>query len=200
MKDLPLYIGGTWRPSVSDDVLNVINPATAEMLSTVPMASRADVDLAVTKAQEAFIEWRRTPVTERSHYLYAFRAKLEEYFEEIARVMTLECGKTISESRGELRRGIENVEVACGTPSMMQGRNTEDVSRGIDEHLIRQPLGVVVAITSFNFPDMIPLWFLPTAIATRNCFILKPSGKTPRRPLGSSDFLMRLDYHPELCS
>ncbi|MCY3999461.1 MAG: CoA-acylating methylmalonate-semialdehyde dehydrogenase [Bacteroidetes bacterium] len=180
MNDLPLYIGGTWKLSVSDDLLNVINPATAETLSRVPMASRDDVHLAVTNAQEAFKGWRRTPVTERSHYLYAFRAKLEEYFEEIARVMTLECGKTIAESRGELRRGIENVEVACGTPSMMQGRNTEDVSRGIDEHLIRQPLGIVVAITPFNFPGMIPLWFLPSAIATGNCFILKPSEKTPQ--------------------
>ena len=154
----------------------------------VPMASYTDVGAAVRAGQAAFGQWRETPVTDRIRYLFAFREKLEYYFEEIARSITEECGKTINESRGELRRGIENVEVACGAPILMQGYNNEDIASGIDEHMIRQPLGVVVAITPFNFPGMIPLWFLPYAIATGNCFILKPSEKVPQ----TSAWLVRL--------
>ncbi|MCY4170894.1 MAG: CoA-acylating methylmalonate-semialdehyde dehydrogenase [Bacteroidetes bacterium] len=174
------YIGGTWQSSKSDTILPVTNPATGGTISCIPMASRTEVGRAVSVAHEAFLQWRRIPVSERIQYLFAFREKLNTHFEEIARSLTEECGKTLSESRGELRRGIENVEVACGAPSLMQGYNNEDISRGIDEHIIRQPLGVVVAITPFNFPGMIPLWFLPYAIATGNCFILKPSEKTPQ--------------------
>src|SRR5262249_46320859 len=104
---------------------------------------------------------------------------LEGKVEELARAITKECGKTLAEARGELRRGIENVEAACGIPSLMQGANNEDIASGVDEHLFRQPLGVVAAITPFNFPAMIPLWFLPYAVACGNCFVLKPSEKTP---------------------
>ncbi|HEX3270140.1 MAG TPA: CoA-acylating methylmalonate-semialdehyde dehydrogenase, partial [Ktedonobacterales bacterium] len=124
-------------------------------------------------------DWRRTPATERVQYLFTLKNLLEEHFDEIARLTTQECGKTLAESQGELRRGIENVEVACGIPSLMMGYNAEDIARGIDEHMLRQPLGVVAAITPFNFPGMIPLWFLPYAIACGNCFILKPSEKVP---------------------
>ena len=152
------------------------------------MASSAEVDMAVRKGQDAFVEWRRTPVTERVQYLFALRQLLEQHFEEIASMMTQECGKTIVESRAELRRGVENVEVACGMPSLIQGYNNEDVASGIDEHMIRQPRGVVVAITPFNFPGMIPLWFLPYAIAAGNCFILKPSEKVPQ----TGAWMMRL--------
>jgi malonate-semialdehyde dehydrogenase (acetylating) / methylmalonate-semialdehyde dehydrogenase len=123
--------------------------------------------------------WRRTPPTERIQYLFAFKQKLEERFDAIARTITLECGKTIGEARGELRRGIENVEVATGIPSMAMGYNVEDIASGIDEMMIRQPLGVVAAITPFNFPGMIPLWFMPYALACGNCFILKPSERVP---------------------
>ncbi|MEX0601233.1 MAG: CoA-acylating methylmalonate-semialdehyde dehydrogenase, partial [Rhodothermales bacterium] len=112
-------------------------------------------------------------------YLFKFKTLLEENLDEIARIITNECGKTYKESAGELRRGIENVEVAIGTPILMQGTNNEDIARGVDEHMIRQPLGVVTAITPFNFPAMIPLWFLPYAVATGNCFILKPSERVP---------------------
>ncbi|MCY4673750.1 MAG: CoA-acylating methylmalonate-semialdehyde dehydrogenase [Bacteroidetes bacterium] len=186
--ELDHFIGGKWRPSQAGDAQKVINPATGDTMANVSMASYTDVDVAVREGQAAFRQWRRTPVTERIRYLFAFREKLEYHFEDIARSITKECGKTIAESRGELRRGIENVEVACGTPILMQGYNNEDIASGIDEHMIRQPLGVVVAITPFNFPSMIPLWFLPYAIATGNCFILKPSEKVPQ----TSAWLVRL--------
>jgi malonate-semialdehyde dehydrogenase (acetylating)/methylmalonate-semialdehyde dehydrogenase len=123
--------------------------------------------------------WRRTPPAERIQYLFAFKQKLEEHFEDLARTITMEAGKTLTESRGEVRRGIENVECATGIPSLAMGYNMEDIASGIDEILIRQPLGVVAAITPFNFPGMIPLWFLPYAIACGNCFILKPSERVP---------------------
>ena len=173
------YIAGEWRRSRATESLDVRNPATAETIVRVPLSPGDEVDEAVQAAQAAFDDWRRTPATERIQYLFTLKNLLEEHFDEIARLTTQECGKTLAESRGELRRGIENVEVACGIPSLMMGYNAEDIARGIDEHMLRQPLGVVAAITPFNFPGMIPLWFLPYAIACGNCFILKPSEKVP---------------------
>ena len=173
------YVGGTWRRSNSSDAFPVTNPATGEVLTRVPASTAADVDEAARCAGEAAPEWRRVPVTERVQCLFKLKQLLEANIEELARTVTNECGKTYGESLGELRRGIENVEVACGAPSLMQGYNNEDVARGIDEHLFRQPVGVVAAITPFNFPGMIPLWFLPYAVAMGNCFILKPSEKVP---------------------
>jgi malonate-semialdehyde dehydrogenase (acetylating)/methylmalonate-semialdehyde dehydrogenase len=173
------YIGGSWQRSSAGDYLTVINPATAQTLGSVPLSAAGEVDRAVGAAAEAFEDWRRTPVTDRIQYLFKLKALLEENIEDLARTLTDECGKTYAESMGELRRGIENVEVACGMPSLIQGYNNEDIARGIDEHMFRQPLGVVAAITPFNFPAMIPLWFLPYAFATGNCFILKPSEKVP---------------------
>jgi malonate-semialdehyde dehydrogenase (acetylating)/methylmalonate-semialdehyde dehydrogenase len=149
------------------------------VMAHVPLAGAADIARAVDAAASAFPEWRRTPPEDRIQYLFRFKQLLEEHFEEIARITTMEHGKTLAESRGELRRGIENVEVACGIPTLMQGYNLEDVARGIDEIMFRQPLGVVAAITPFNFPAMIPLWFLPYAIACGNTFIAKPSEKAP---------------------
>ena len=173
------YFGGTWHRSASEDFAEVINPANAEILARVPMAGAAEVDAAVAAASAAFPEWRRTPAQNRIQYLFHFRRLLEEHADEIARLTTLENGKTLVESRAELARGIENVEVACGIPTLMQGYNLEDVASGIDEIMIRQPLGVTAAITPFNFPAMIPLWFLPYAIACGNTFILKPSERVP---------------------
>ena len=173
------YFGGAWRRSSATEFLDVRNPATAETLVRVPLASRGEVDEAVQAAQAAFDDWRRTPPLERVQYLFKFKRLLEEHFDEIAALTTQECGKTLGESRGELQRGLENVEVACGIPSLMMGYNSEDIARGIDEHMLRQPVGVVAAITPFNFPGMIPLWFLPYAIACGNCFVLKPSEKVP---------------------
>lgn len=173
------YIGGRWVASESEARLNVVNPATGGVLGQVPAGTPSDVDRAVEAAAAAFPAWRRTPPEDRIQYLFKLKNLLEEQIEEIAKICTMENGKTLGESRAELRRAIENVEVACGIPMLMQGYNLEDVARGIDEMMIRQPLGVVAAITPFNFPGMIPFWFLPYAIACGNTFILKPSEKVP---------------------
>ena len=173
------FIGGEWRRSNSSESVDVFNPATAEVLATVPLANSDDVDSAVKAASAAFLPWRRTPPQERIQYLFKFKRLLEQHGDEIARITTQENGKTFAEARAELQRGIENVEVACGIPTLMQGYNLEDVAGGIDEIMIRQPLGVTAAITPFNFPAMIPLWFLPYAIACGNTFILKPSERVP---------------------
>jgi malonate-semialdehyde dehydrogenase (acetylating)/methylmalonate-semialdehyde dehydrogenase len=173
------YINGDWQLSGSEDNLSVINPATAEVIAQVPLSASSKIDEATDHAVKAFEDWRRTPAGERVQYLFKLKNLLEDNLEEMARILTNECGKTYQEALGELRRGIENVEVACGIPSLIQGSNNEDIAQGIDEYMIRQPLGVVAAITPFNFPGMIPLWFLPYAIACGNCFILKPSEKVP---------------------
>ena len=173
------YFGGRWHKPASNDFLPVLDPAANETLAEVTLSSAAEVNAAVETAQAAFPEWRRTPPEERIQYLFKLKQLLEDHLEDLARTITLENGKTLAESRGELRRAIENVEVACGIPTMMQGYNLEDVARGIDEIMIRQPLGVVAAITPFNFPAMIPFWFLPYAIACGNTFILKPSERVP---------------------
>ena len=173
------YENGGWRKSGSSSVMKVTNPATSETLASITLAESEDVDAAVQAAVAAFPAWRRTPPQERIQHLFKLKRLLEEHAEEIARLTTQENGKTLAEARAELQRGIENVEVACGIPSMMQGYNLEDIAPGIDEIMIRQPLGVVAAITPFNFPSMIPLWFLPYAIACGNTFVLKPSERVP---------------------
>jgi malonate-semialdehyde dehydrogenase (acetylating) / methylmalonate-semialdehyde dehydrogenase len=172
-------VGGEWRRSNSSESVDVFNPATGDVLASVPLATADDVGAAVAAAERAFPEWRRTPPQNRIQYLFKFKQLLEHHADEIARVTTQENGKTFAESRAELQRGIENVEVACGIPTLMQGYNLEDVASGIDEIMIRQPLGVTAAITPFNFPAMIPMWFLPYAIACGNTFVLKPSERVP---------------------
>ncbi|MGH9327998.1 MAG: CoA-acylating methylmalonate-semialdehyde dehydrogenase [Terriglobia bacterium] len=179
MERLDNFIGGEWVPSAGGEFLAVTNPATVEPIARVPLSSRAEVDRAAKAAEKAFPAWRATPAGERIQCLFKLKSLLEEHLDDLAKTTTRECGKTYGESAGEIRRGIENVEVACGIPLMMQGYNSEDIARGIDETMIRQPLGVVAAITPFNFPGMIPLWFLPYAIACGNTFILKPSEKVP---------------------
>ena len=173
------YINGQWVRSASSEWLDVTNPATGEIIGKTPLSSEKEVDVAVQAASAAFPEWRRTPPEDRIQFLFRLKNLLEEHLDELARLITEENGKTLGESRGELRRAIENVEVACGTPTLMQGYNLEDVARGIDEIMIRQPLGVVAAITPFNFPLMVPFWFLPYAIACGNTFVLKPSERVP---------------------
>ena len=173
------YVNGDWQRSSAGTYRPVLNPATAQVITTVPLSPGAEVDTAVQAASKAFREWRRTPVGDRIQHLFKFKALLEANLDAIARTITNEAGKIYNESVGEMRRGIENVEMACGMPSLIQGYNNEDIASGIDEHMFRQPLGVVAAITPFNFPGMIPLWFLPYAVATGNCFILKPSEKVP---------------------
>src|SRR5205823_12280851 len=168
-----------WQRSQVSDYLDITNPATAQVIAHAPRTPAADVDAAVQAAATAFPEWRRTPVTDRIQPLFRLKNLLEANLDDLARTITEECGKTYAESAGEVRRGIENVEVACGAPILMQGQTNEDIAQGIDEFMLRQPVGVVAAITPFNFPGMIPLWFLPYALACGNCFILKPSDKTP---------------------
>jgi malonate-semialdehyde dehydrogenase (acetylating)/methylmalonate-semialdehyde dehydrogenase len=173
------FIGSQWIEISEAEWLNVINPASAGIIGKVILTPREIVAQAVETARKAFQDWRCVPVGERIQPLFKLKFLMEERIDEIARIITNECGKTRAESIAELRRGIENIEVACGTPALMQGYNNEDIARGIDEHMFRQPLGVVTAITPFNFPAMIPLWFLPYAVATGNCFILKPSERVP---------------------
>ncbi|MBV8073481.1 MAG: CoA-acylating methylmalonate-semialdehyde dehydrogenase [Acidobacteriaceae bacterium] len=163
----------------TSEVMDIINPATAEVLEKVPLAGADAVSQAVESCAAAFPAWRETPPPDRIQFLFKFKQLLETNLDEIARTITLENGKTLTEAKAEVRRAIENVEVACGIPTLMQGYNLEDVARGIDEIMIRQPLGVVAAITPFNFPAMVPLWFLPYAIACGNTFILKPSERVP---------------------
>jgi malonate-semialdehyde dehydrogenase (acetylating)/methylmalonate-semialdehyde dehydrogenase len=173
------YIEGAWRESAATERIPVINPATAEELGRTPLSPAVEVDQAVAAAARAFPDWRRTPVTERIQYLFKLKTLLEEHFDDISRTITTECGKTLAESRGEMRRAIENVEVACGTPTLIQGYNSEDIAAGIDEVMVRQPLGVCAIIAPFNFPGMIPFWFLPYAIACGNTVVLKPSERVP---------------------
>jgi len=172
-------VGGKWITSTSPAGLELLNPATGETLGNSPTGSAAEVDAAVQTAHTAFATWRRVPAADRVQYLFKLKALLEEHIDELASLITIENGKTLAESKAELRRGIENVEVACGIPVLMQGYSLEDVAPGIDEIMVRQPLGVCAVITPFNFPLMIPLWFLPYAIATGNTVVLKPSDRVP---------------------
>jgi malonate-semialdehyde dehydrogenase (acetylating) / methylmalonate-semialdehyde dehydrogenase len=194
------YVGGKWQRSRASEFLDVRNPATAETMVRVPLSPPDEVDAAVQAAQGAFAQWRRTPPTQRIQYLFKLKALLDEHFDEIARLTVQECGKTMDEARGELQRGIENVEVATGIPSLMQGYNVEDIASGIDEFMLRQPVGVVAAITPFNFPSMIPLWFLPYAIACGNCFILKPSEKVPMTMSRVFELIDQLELPPGVVS
>lgn len=176
---IPNYIGNEWLLSSSREHLEVKNPATDEVLGYVPLSLPEEVDRAAQVAAKAFVGWRRTPATERVQYLFKLKNLLEENIDDISRTITMECGKTFEESKGEMRRVIENVEVACGIPTLMQGYNSEDIASGIDEIMIRQPVGVGAVIAPFNFPAMIPFWFMPYAIACGNTYIAKPSEKVP---------------------
>ncbi len=173
------YVNGAWHAAEVPDATPIRNPATGEMLAKAPMSSTHDVAKAVEAAAAALPAWRRTPPGDRIQPLFRLKTLLDAHYEEIARVVTQECGKTLAEAQGEIRRGIENVEVATGIPSLMMGATLEDIASGIDETMIRQPVGVVGIITPFNFPGMIPLWFLPYAVACGNTLVLKPSDKTP---------------------
>lgn len=173
------YIGGSWRTSQATEFMSVVNPATAETLGRTPFSSAAEVDQAAQAARAAFPAWRATPPTDRVQFLFKLKNVLEENFEDLARTITLENGKTLGESRGELRRAIENVEVAGGIPLMMQGDVLEDIASGIDEFMIRQPVGVCATIAPFNFPGMISFWFMPYGLACGNTYIIKPSERTP---------------------
>lgn len=173
------YIGGEWVPSLGTDGVDVINPATEEILDRCPLGTAEDVNRAVRAAKEAFPAWRSTPVINRVQPLFKLKTLLEDNFEELVALCTKEHGKTLVESRGDVRRGIQMVETACGMPSLMMGQHSEDVAAGIDSQAVRQPMGVFAAVTPFNFPAMVPFWFWPFAVASGNTFVLKPSERVP---------------------
>ncbi len=173
------FIGGKWVPSTAAQIEDVPNPATGEVLARIGYAGADEVDAAVTAAAGAYPAWRETPVVERARVMFRYTRVLEDHFDELARLVTNENGKTLEEARGEVRRGIEVAEFACGMPTLMMGGVVEDVARGIDSELIRVPLGVVTGICPFNFPTMIPLWMFPIAITCGDTFVLKPSERTP---------------------
>lgn len=190
------YINGEWCQSAAAEHIDVVNPATAEVIGKTPLSPGSDVDRAAQAAGAAFPGWRSTPPTARIQYLFALKSLLEENFEELSRMITLENGKTLQESRGEMRRAIENVEVACGIPILMQGDVLEDIAGGIDEYMIRQPVGVCATIAPFNFPGMIAFWFLPYALACGNTYILKPSERCPLTMNKVLELIHELDLPP----
>jgi malonate-semialdehyde dehydrogenase (acetylating) / methylmalonate-semialdehyde dehydrogenase len=172
-------INGEWMSSTGKETVDVINPATEAVLDTCPLGTVTDVNLAVSAASNAFKTWRRVPALDRVQPLFRLKALLEENFDELVNLCTLEHGKTIIESRGDVRRGIQMVETACGIPTLMMGQSFEDIAVGIDCKMIRQPMGVFAGVTPFNFPAMVPFWFWPFAVATGNTFVLKPSERVP---------------------
>ena len=178
-REVKNYIGGKWEEANGRETEPVYDPATGEVVAETPLSTAEDLDRAVQKAQEAFSGWAATPVTERARLLFRFKMLLEENFDELRDLVTLENGKDKKDAGGEVRRGIEVVEFACGMPTLMMGESVRDVARGVDNVSYRYPLGVVAAITPFNFPCMVPLWTIPVAIGAGNAYILKPSERTP---------------------
>jgi malonate-semialdehyde dehydrogenase (acetylating)/methylmalonate-semialdehyde dehydrogenase len=195
MEILKNYINGSWTESREQQTANVVNPANQKVLAKVPYGENtvADVNSAVAAAAEALKEWRDTPVMKRVQPLYKMKQLLEDNIDEIARLITLECGKTFIESKAEMQRAIENVETACGTPILMQSEISENVAPGIDEFMIRQAVGVCAIISPFNFPGMIPFWFLPYAIACGNSIVVKPSEKVPLTMMKVFELIDQLD-------
>jgi malonate-semialdehyde dehydrogenase (acetylating)/methylmalonate-semialdehyde dehydrogenase len=179
MKTVRNYINDEWVESKSKKVLDITDPATGGVIGRVPLSTAGEVGEAVDAAREAFWDWRTTPPVTRARYFYKLKEVLEERFEDIVRVTSVDAGKTLDESRAELRRAIEMVEVVCGIPSLMMGASLEDVANNIDCTSTRQPLGVFAAITPYNFPTMVPFWFWPFAVACGNTFVVKPSEQDP---------------------
>src|SRR5918999_1537071 len=190
------YVAGRWTPATGDDALDVTNPATGEVLARVPLSSSADLDAAVKAARAALPEWRAVSAIARAQKLFELREGLVERREDLARSVTTEMGKTIVDARAEVARMIEMVECACALPTTMQGRVLEDVSRNVDAETIRQPVGVCAAIVPFNFPAMVPFWFLPFAIGCGNTFVLKPSEQVPLTQQLAVEILDGLDLPP----
>ena len=190
------FIGGRWLPSSARDFVPVHNPARGQVIARTPLASKSELDTAVKAAAAAFPEWSETPPVTRARTMFKFKQLLEEHFEEIARTVTTEHGKTLDEARGSVRRGIECVEVACGAPSLLMGYGLENVASGIDCTVMRQPIGVCAAIAPFNFPAMVPLWFLPFAVVSGNTFIVKPSEQVPLSQKRMFELLQQCDLPP----
>src|SRR2546423_13175254 len=177
------WIGGVRDHGSSDRAGTVYNPATGEASAEVPFATAADVDRAVAAALNAFEGWSRTGLNKRATILFAFRELVRQTADDLARLIVREHGKVLADARGEVQRGLEVVEFACGMPQLLKGEFSENVSAGVDSYSLRQPLGVVAGITPFNFPVMVPMWMFPIAIATGNTFVLKPSERDPSASL-----------------
>ncbi len=187
--ELNFFTGGAWRKGDGASLHPVTNPNTGETIAHVPYADAAEVDRTVQAAHAAFLKWREVPVVDRVQVLYRYKALLEKNVDEIARILSMENGKVFDDAKVSVKRGIQMVEVACGMPTLMMGDSLHEVARDIDCHSIRQPLGVCVGITPFNFPAMVPMWMFPFAIACGNSFILKPSEKVPMTPTKTAELL-----------
>jgi malonate-semialdehyde dehydrogenase (acetylating)/methylmalonate-semialdehyde dehydrogenase len=179
MEKCPVFIGGEWRTVTNAATTPVYNPSTGVVIAEAPLCGATHVNEAVETAAAAFPAWWETPAVERARLMFSFKALMERHFEELIRLNTREHGKTLGESRGDVKRGIEMIEFACGIPSLLMGESLENIARGIDCDTIRQPLGVCVGITPFNFPAMVPLWMYPVALVCGNTFVFKPSEKVP---------------------
>jgi malonate-semialdehyde dehydrogenase (acetylating)/methylmalonate-semialdehyde dehydrogenase len=190
------FVDGKWITSSASEFLDVHNPARGTVIARTPLSTSRDVDVAVAAATKAFTGWSQTPPVVRARAMFRFKALLEDHFEELATLVTTEHGKTLDESRGSVRRGIECVEVACAGPSMLMGYGLENVASGIDCSVMKQPIGVCAAISPFNFPAMVPLWFLPFAIVCGNTFVLKPSEQVPLSQKRMFELLERCDLPP----
>jgi malonate-semialdehyde dehydrogenase (acetylating)/methylmalonate-semialdehyde dehydrogenase len=190
------YVGGRWTAPDTDRLLDVVNPATQDVLARVPLSTANDLENAVAAAREAFPAWRSKSTIERARWLFSLRQRMTEHADELARLVTTEMGKTLADARAEVGRAIEMVECACAIPTTMQGRNLENVATNVDAETIRQPVGVCAAIVPFNFPAMVPFWFLPFAIACGNTFVLKPSEQVPLTQNRIFELIDELDLPP----
>ncbi len=188
-QSLPYFSAGTWHNSDSDRFGEVFNPSTGQQIAQVPFCTAAEVDSAVAAAKASASAWADVPVVERARVMFAFRALLDKYFDELAALITREHGKTLPESQAEMQRGLEMVEFACGIPSLIMGQSIQNIAAEVDGETIRHPVGVCVGITPFNFPSMVPLWMFPIAIVCGNTFVLKPSEKVPLSAMRLAELL-----------
>ena len=189
LQTVSFYVNGKFTSAEGRPVMPVTNPASGAEIAQVAYASSEDVNRTVELAHAAYLKWREVPVVDRVQPLYRYKALLEKHANDLASALTMENGKTADDSRAEVRRAIQMVEVACGMPTLLMGDSLNDVAPGIDSHTIRQPIGVCVGITPFNFPAMVPMWMWPFAIACGNSFILKPSEKVPITPTMATTLL-----------
>lgn len=178
-KVLKNYVGGEWVDAKTDQTEQVFNPATGEVLAHVPISTQEELDVAIETAASAFEEWKEVPVPKRARILFKYQQLLVDHWDELAEIITLENGKSLKEAKGEVQRGIENVEFAAGAPSLMMGEQLPSIAKGLESGVYRYPIGVIGGITPFNFPMMVPCWMFPMAIVTGNTFVLKPSERTP---------------------
>jgi malonate-semialdehyde dehydrogenase (acetylating)/methylmalonate-semialdehyde dehydrogenase len=188
-KPVQAYIGGKFRESRSEKSDSIPNPATGQTIASLPYSTMEEINEAVAAAKRAFPEWSETPVPDRAQVMFRFKALFDRHLEELSALVTEENGKTLDESRGEVKRAIEVIDFACGAPTLMMGQNLDQIARGIDEELTRFPVGVVAGISPFNFPNMVPLWMIPVALVTGNTFILKPSQLTPLSAMRIAELL-----------